>query len=188
MAPDLAQSGDIGVGDSATVRPNRHAALWLFLGLAIFFQLSYLGNQLLIPKQRLGVLQLTVHKMLTNDIATFMVLFGVYFVNFYALMFVIYPRSGSESLGRFVGGGPAFQFDTVIDSLQAMVQLAFVGEPVTISTDPDDYEALFLWQKVWPWLVLASSLPHSAFWQEVAVVPPSTVFAGDALPASEAHA
>ena len=49
--------GDIGLAETP---PSRHASLWLFLGLAIFWQSSYVGHQALIPYRHLGVLRLTV--------------------------------------------------------------------------------------------------------------------------------
>ena len=46
--------------------------MWLLLSLAIFWQAGYVLNTALVPLKRLGLLQLMVNRMLSNDILTFM--------------------------------------------------------------------------------------------------------------------
>ena len=51
------------------------------------------------PNQELGVLFITINKMLGNDIAKFMQVFVIVFINYGFAMYICYPRTG-DALGR----------------------------------------------------------------------------------------
>ena len=67
---------------------------------------------------------LSVNRMLRNDIFIFMVLFVLFIVNFYFMLYMVYPRAGDLMLPE------AAQFNHWGDALQASVtRLTFPAPP-----------------------------------------------------------
>eukprot|EP00966_Prymnesium_polylepis_P289348 6683898-Prymnesium_polylepis.1 len=64
------------------------------LGLAILTGCAFFGQLWFIPNQRLGVLSLTIVRMLVNDVARFLMLFLVVVYTFCALTPLDPPSSG----------------------------------------------------------------------------------------------
>ena len=71
-----------------------------------------------------------------------MVLFLLFLANFYAVLYVIYPRAGDHNLPI------AGQFNTWHGALYALVMLAFMGDSATLTLDTELLSHLSNWQRI----------------------------------------
>lgn len=121
---------------------GNHALTLLLLALGLSCNVLWLTYNILTPFEKLGVFMLTVNRMLRNDIFIFMILFVFFIVNFYCLLYVVYPRAGDATLPE------AVQFNGWADALQAMATLAFLGEPIDLELSSEQLALLSGWQQV----------------------------------------
>ena len=99
-------------------------------------------NTILMPFRKLGVFMLTVNRILRDDMLTFLILFTLVFLAFYSMLYTVYPRSGSNELDQ------ASAFNDWSTALQALIYVAFLGEPADVAVDHAAFWALSPPQRV----------------------------------------
>ena len=119
-----------------------HDSIWMFLGISNLTGILVFARLCFIPVQSLGVLSLTISRMMTNDVKRFMMLFIYILANFYGVLYIIYPRAGAIELPQ------APQFNKWNDALLAMVNLGFIGDGVELQLRAEDFFYLSKWQRV----------------------------------------
>ena len=75
-----------------------HELIWFFLGLANGTGILVFARLCFIPWESLGVLSLTIARMLQKDVYRFMMLFVYILFNFFCLLYIVYPRAGAMQL------------------------------------------------------------------------------------------
>jgi transient receptor potential cation channel subfamily V protein 6 len=101
--------------------------IWVFMSLGLLIEMQFFFLALVNPNQELGVLFITINKMLGNDIAKFMKVFIIVFINYGFAMYICYPRTGDVFAPL---NSPAF--NSLSAAMQAMIELALLGETPTI--------------------------------------------------------
>merc|ERR550514_816292 len=102
--------------------------IWIFMSLGLLIEMQYFFLALVNPNQELGVLFITINKMLGNDIAKFMKVFVIVFINYGFAMYICYPRTGDVF---HPPNAPKYNQLTV--AVQSMIELALLGETPTVS-------------------------------------------------------
>ena len=97
--------------------------IWIFMSLGLLIEMQYFFLALVNPNQELGVLFITINKMMGNDIAKFMKVFVIVFINYGFAMYICYPRTGDVFLPL---NSP--EFNSLSAAVQALVELALLGE------------------------------------------------------------
>mmetsp|Transcript_15896 Transcript_15896/g.36188 ORF Transcript_15896/g.36188 Transcript_15896/m.36188 type:complete len:906 (-) Transcript_15896:167-2884(-) len=110
--------------------------LWVPMAFALFFHVQNFSRTLLAPSERLGVLYISVFKMLASDVTDFVLLFVIFLMNYGLAMYISYPRAGSQTLEQ-VGS-----FNNPIDALNDLVTLAFTGDPIILNLDRAQLQSL----------------------------------------------
>ncbi|KAL1511772.1 hypothetical protein AB1Y20_005058 [Prymnesium parvum] len=116
--------------------------IWLLLGFSVFLQMYFVMNTFMMPFKKLGILMLTVNRMLQEDITTFMTPFTLIMLAFYAIMYTVYPRAGEMTLPQ------ANAFNDWASGLESLVKLAFLGEPIDVFITAEAFGALSLRQGI----------------------------------------
>ena len=116
--------------------------IWLCLGFAVFWQMFFVMNTLLMPFKKLGILVLTVNRMLKDDITVFMIPFVIIMMSFYTLLYTIYPRAGDTLLPQ----APAF--NDWSSGLESLIKLAFLGESLDVYLTKEAFLALMPAQRL----------------------------------------
>jgi len=141
--------------------------VWMFLGLAIFAQMSQLTKGLFLANQRLGIQALVINKMLATDVLDYLLFLSLYLLKYYATLYIIYPRAGDGKLYQVAA------FNDVAYAFKAMADFALTGAKFKIDFEPqgdelpDDAQlaelstaqvsgiALFAWYYIWCAVMLA---------------------------------
>ena len=113
----VGQTGE--AGEDTSWRYHRTFAL---LAASCFLMLLYMMNVVVMPLPKLAILMISVKRMLIDDMRIFMALFLMFLFNFFVAMFVVYPAPAPQ----------AAQFNALPSAVSALVDLAFVGEPVEL--------------------------------------------------------
>jgi len=114
--------------------------VWLIIALGAYALSMGFVDSLLMPFEGLYVFVLSVYRVLSNDLAVFMVLFSIFISVFYFTLYIVYPTAGAVELPQV----PAFnELGTAINS---MMMLALLGEPVDMDVDPIALAQLGNWQ------------------------------------------
>ena len=108
--------------------------IWIFMSLGLLIEMQYFFLALVNPNQELGVLFITINKMLSNDILKFMKVFVIVFVNYGFAMYICYPRTGDVFMPL---NSP--EFNSLSAATQALVELALLGETPVLKFG--DFEA-----------------------------------------------
>ena len=74
--------------------------------------------------------------MFQNDLFVFLIIFTYFMVVFYAAMYILYPRSGELTIDMI----PAF--NTWYGAMYAQLEVALIGNPTKLVTDPTLLEHL----------------------------------------------
>mmetsp|Transcript_56145 Transcript_56145/g.111449 ORF Transcript_56145/g.111449 Transcript_56145/m.111449 type:complete len:986 (-) Transcript_56145:258-3215(-) len=101
--------------------------IWIFMSMGILIEMQYFFLALVNPNQELGVLFITINKMLSNDIAKFMKVFAIVFINYGFAMYICYPRTGD-----IFQPANSPEFNSLSAAVQALVELALLGETPAI--------------------------------------------------------
>lgn len=125
----------------ATAR-DRTDIILPFLSFACFLHTEAFFRSFLFEFERLGIFYKTVFKMLGSDVFYWIELFGIFLVNYGLVMYISYPRftySAAEMAAlppsvqvSSAWTEPAPKFGSFIGSMQALIELAFIGEPVEL--------------------------------------------------------
>ena len=128
--PDFDQSGRMlhGAAGAAGSKAGTSGEddifpIWIFMSLGLLIEMQYFFLALVNPNQELGVLFITINKMLGNDIAKFMQVFVIVFINYGFAMYICYPRTGDVFKPM---NSP--EFNSLSAAVQALVELALLGE------------------------------------------------------------
>ena len=102
--------------------------IWIFMSLGLLIEMQFFFLALVNPNQELGVLFITINKMMGNDIAKFMKVFIIVFINYGFAMYICYPRTGD------VFQPPnAPKYNNLAVAVQSMVELALLGDTPIVS-------------------------------------------------------
>jgi hypothetical protein len=97
--------------------------IWIFMASGILLEMNFFFLALVNPDQELGILFITINKMLSQDIAKFMKVFTIIFINYGFAMYICYPRVGDIFLPL---NSP--EFNSLSAAIQALIELALLGE------------------------------------------------------------
>lgn len=126
--------------------------VWLLLTAAQMCLMAHFAVVSFMPFERLNVMLLSIIKMLKNDVAIYLVAFFWAILSFFASLFTLYPRSGENYFPL------ALKFNNPIAAIKALLELAFVGEPVALYIEPlltEGYEFSFgMWLCIFGWVLL----------------------------------
>ena len=97
--------------------------IWIFMSLGLLIEFQFFFLALVNPNQELGVLFITINRMLGADIFKFMQVFTIVFINYGFAMYICYPRTGDVFQPL---NSP--EFNSLSAAIQALVELALLGE------------------------------------------------------------
>jgi hypothetical protein len=97
--------------------------IWIFMSTGILLEMNFFFSALTNPDQELGILFITINKMMGQDIAKFMKVFTIVFINYGFAMYICYPRVGDVFAPL---NSP--EFNSLTAAVQALVELALLGE------------------------------------------------------------
>ena len=97
--------------------------IWIFMSSGILLEMNFFFTALTNPDQELGILFITINKMMGQDIAKFMKVFTIVFINYGFAMYICYPRVGDVFAPL---NSP--EFNSLTAAVQALVELALLGE------------------------------------------------------------
>ena len=100
------------------------AYLWLLQGLALLLLIFYLASTVFQPFEGLSILINTIRAMVLNDVGQFLIVFLWLFVGFYLALYIIYPRSGQNSLPYVP------TFNGPVEAAFNLLSLSTLGEQV----------------------------------------------------------
>jgi hypothetical protein len=119
---------DGGDGDSSVIYDEGFMALlWILLGSAQAALLCHFAFAAFMPFEQLNILMISIVAILRKDIKIFLIIYTWIMIGFLACLYVLYPRSGSHGLDL---GSP---FNSPLQSVQAVFELSFLGEPAEIN-------------------------------------------------------
>jgi len=124
---------------------DRTDALLIPLSLASFLQIQAFCSALLFQFERLGVFYRMVFMMLFSDVASWVVLFVIFLINYGMVLYITYPRFEPElslnltqipsSMLTTQYSEPAPDFLSILSAVQSLVELAFIGEPLNFDLE-----------------------------------------------------
>ena len=106
--------------------------VWIFMSLGILIEMMFFFDALTKPDQDLGILFITISRMLSGDIAKFMKVFMIIFVNYGFAMYICYPRVGDVFLPQ-----QSPEFNSMSAAVQTLVQLALLGDVPVVNLSAD---------------------------------------------------
>merc|ERR1719487_2086630 len=88
------------------------------------------------PDEELGILFITINRMLGGDISRFMKVFTIIFINYGFAMYICYPRVGDVFAPQH-----SPEFNSLSAAIQTLVQLALLGDTpmVNLAVSFDDF-------------------------------------------------
>ena len=92
------------------------------LALAFYLQAGRFIDLIITPSPRLAVFLLTVKKMMSEDLTTFMSLFMMFMISYFIAMFITYPAPGPQ----------VPQFNNFYTAFKGLLDLALIGEPMDL--------------------------------------------------------
>ena len=115
-------------------------SVWFTLGAALFFEIFYFTDAVLRNFGKLIIFKYALFEIAWEDSRTFLAVFFLLLLNFYCVLYVMYPRAGEESLPMVV------EFNNWWDGLVALTQLALAGEALDININQQDLQRLSWWE------------------------------------------
>jgi len=128
---------------------DRTDVLLMPLSFASFLHVTAFFSELLFQVEGLGVFYKTVFMMLRTDVKNWVVLFSIFLLNYGMVMYITYPRFSPElqqnltavppqilanaEVGMYAEAAP--QFLRLVTALQALTELAFIGEVLVFDLD-----------------------------------------------------
>jgi len=102
-----------------------------YMTQAIAILLLVLHNSIMVlqPFEKPSIMIQAIYAMVVNDLLVWIIVFLAQFTAFYAALFILYPRSGTNELPF------APDFNHLLDSFLALLQLALIGEGVDIPAE-----------------------------------------------------
>merc|ERR1719453_1457041 len=97
--------------------------IWVFMSTGILLEMNFFFTALTAPDEALGILFITINRMLGQDIAKFMKVFTIIFINYGFAMYICYPRVGDVFQPL---NSP--EFNSLTAAVQALIELALLGE------------------------------------------------------------
>jgi len=93
------------------------------IGIGLTMSIQNFFRSLLAPMETLGILYKSVFQMLANDVAKWLILFAIIFVNYgYFLAYTCYPSFNT------LGFDPVPDFHSPLSAMWGLLQLAMLGE------------------------------------------------------------
>ena len=117
--------------------------VWLLMGCGFAIQALALIDKATMPVPGFSTLLLSVKSTLRGELLTFMALFLIYLIIYWWTLFLVYPRHESTPIVP-----QAIEFGAWWSSLEAMVLLSFVGQPLDIEYNPEAWARLGTWQGI----------------------------------------
>jgi hypothetical protein len=139
--------------DASAITPgDRVDPLLILLSLACFVHTMAFFDSLLFESERIGILYKVVFQMAATDVTAWLILFGIFLINYGGAMSFVYPRFGySEgdltknltavdwsTIPAAVNAGdlePVEKFTHIKTAILSLVDLAFIGEPLEIEIE-----------------------------------------------------
>ena len=135
----LTPAGGVGEAVEGNDDASRYYRTFALLAASCFLMLGYMMNVIVMPLPKLAILMLSVNRMLIDDLRIFMALFLMFLFNFFTAMFVVYPAPAPQ----------ATQFNALPSAVSALVDLAFVGQPVELDLAATTVERVpSTWERV----------------------------------------
>lgn len=117
--------------------------VWLLMGCGFAIQALALIDKATMPVPGSSTLLLSVKSTLRGELLTFMTLFLIYLIIYWWTLFLVYPRHESTPIVP-----QAIEFGAWWSSLEAMVLLSFVGQPLDLEYNPEAWARLGTWQGI----------------------------------------
>ena len=106
--------------------------LWIFLSIGILIEMMFFFDALTKPNQEVGILFIMIARMLGEDIAKFMKVFMIVFINYGFAMYICYPRTGDVFLPQ-----QSPEFNSLSAAVQTLMQLALLGDTPKVDIAAD---------------------------------------------------
>merc|ERR1719217_1722607 len=113
--------------------------------MGILLEMNFFFLALVNPDEELGILFITINRMLSGDISRFMKVFTIIFINYGFAMYICYPRVGDVFAPM---NSP--EFNSLGAAIQALVELALLGETPVLKIG--DFEAFSTGQLIEFWV------------------------------------
>lgn len=111
-----------GLGKRGTLTDDMDMLL-VPIGIGLTMSIQNFFQSLLAPMETLGILYKSVFQMLANDVAKWLILFAIIFVNYgYFLAYTCYPSFNT------LGFDPVPDFHSPLSAMWGLLQLAMLGE------------------------------------------------------------
>jgi len=105
------------------------ALFYMTQAMAILLLVLHNSIMVLQPFEKPSIMIQAIYEMVVNDLLIWIIVFLAQFTAFYTALFILYPRSGANELPF------APDFNHLLNSFLALLQLALIGEGVDISSD-----------------------------------------------------
>jgi len=102
--------------------------IWIFMALGLLIEMMFFFDALTKPDEELGILFITISRMMGEDIAKFMKVFVIVFTNYGFAMYICYPRVGDVFLPQ-----QSAEFNSLASAIQTLVQLALLGDTPVVN-------------------------------------------------------
>jgi len=124
------------LADAGPLPADDYFPIWIFMSLGLLIEMMFFFDALTKPDQELGILFLTIQRMLGQDIAKFMKVFVIVFINYGFAMYICYPRVGDVFMPQ-----QSAEFNSLSSAIQTLVQLALLGDTpaVDLAKPFDDF-------------------------------------------------
>jgi len=134
------------------------ALLWLVQAMALLLLVIHLAMTCFQPFESFSILLNTIKQMVRNDVSVYMTVFLWLWGGFWLALYILYPRSGENSLPH----APAF--NTVHNSALELISLSLLAQEVELHLLPEAFDAMSpaqiacmaLWMLLYAiWLILS---------------------------------
>lgn len=115
--------------------------VWLLMGSGCMLQMSAFVDKFVMPIPTLSTLILSVKSTLRGELIVFMFIFLMGMATFFISMFIMYPRHNTTPILP-----QAPDFAAAWSGAEAMVLLAFIGQPFDFNLNPAGVHELGEWQ------------------------------------------
>jgi hypothetical protein len=116
---------------------------WAFLALGLVVQMQYFFANLTMPSQDLGILFIMIGRMLGGDVTKFLKVFIIILINYGFAMYIAYPHTGDVFRSNF-----SPDMNSIPSALQALIQMAVLGENIPIDFSPYNFAPMNTAQKL----------------------------------------
>ena len=133
------------MADASEAAGDDYFPIWIFMAMGILLEMNFFFLALVNPDEELGILFITINRMLSGDISRFMKVFTIIFINYGFAMYICYPRVGDVFAPM---NSP--EFNSLGAAIQALVELALLGETPVLKIG--DFEAFSTGQLIEFWV------------------------------------